>query len=268
LPEIATYELQEPTAIPLTSVELTNLDVDEGMIASGETEPTDLGFELRLLPTPRTQHSETISGDHPAVTISAAILLAPPPLLVHADRPHLRLFDVDTVTPRTYPTVREFATGRSIPSSFLDWIRSFVDADFTNEEWGDSYMMPIEGQPKYYHCVDLLPHPQRASDWDIIWRAMNDEGENVENNERKKDKETNQRISEESLHAALRPRGLPNASISEPMEKQDDEEFQEFAAVGARRSQSLQLRRVEVDALETQEAGIIWLRRQYELAQG
>src|SRR5271163_4849977 len=112
--------------------------------------------------------------------ISATIPPAPPPLLVDADRPHLRLFDVDTVTPRTYPVIREFATGKSIPPPFLDWIRSFVDADFTDEEWGDSYMMPVEGQPKYYHCVDLLHYPQRASDWDTIWRAMNDDGENVE----------------------------------------------------------------------------------------
>ena len=220
----------------MTSVELMNLDIDEGMIASGETEPTGLEFELRLLPTPRTQHSETISGHHLAVTLSATIPPAPPPLLVDTDRPHLRLFDVDTVTPRTYPVIREFATGKSIPSPFLDWIRSFVDADFTDEEWGDSYMMPVGGQPKYYHCVDLLPHPQRASDWDKIWRAMNDEGENVENGERKKDNETNQRISEESFHAALRSRGLPDAMISEPMEKQDDEEFQEFAAVGTEAS--------------------------------
>jgi hypothetical protein len=57
-------------------------------------------------------------------------------------------------------------------------------------------------------------------------------GENVENGERKKDNETNQQISEESFRAALRPRGLPDAMISEPMEKQDGEEFQEFAAVG------------------------------------
>ena len=156
--------------------------------------------------------------------------------MVDADRPRLRLFDFDTVTPRTYPVIREFTTGKSIPPPFLDWIRSFVDADFTDEEWGDSYMMPVGGQPKYYHCVDLLPHPQRASDWDKIWRAMNDEGENVENGERKKDNETNQRISEESFHAALRSRGLPDAMISEPMEKQDDEEFQEFAAVGTEAS--------------------------------
>jgi len=67
-----------------------------------------------------------------------------------------------------------------------------VDTDFTDEEWGGGYTMPVETQPKYYHCVDLLYHPQRASDWDIIWRAMNDEGERG-----------NQRISEESFHAAL-----------------------------------------------------------------
>jgi hypothetical protein len=140
----------------LTSVELMNFDIDEGMIASSETEPTNPGFELRLLPTPRTQHSETISGDQPAVTISATIPLALPPLLVDAGRPRLQLFDVDTVTSRTYPVVREFATGKSILPPFLDWVRSFMDAEFTNEEWGNSYMMPVEGQPKYYHCVDLL----------------------------------------------------------------------------------------------------------------
>lgn len=80
--------------------------------------------------------------------------------------------------------------------------------------------------------MNLLHHPQRASDCDIIWRAVNDEGENVENGERKKYNETNQRISKSSFHAALRPRGLPDAMISEPMEKQDEKEFQEFAAVG------------------------------------
>jgi hypothetical protein len=107
-----------------------------------------------------------------------------------------------------------------------------VDADFTDEEWGDSYMMPVEGQPKYYHCEDLIHHHQQASDWDIIWRAMNDEGENVENGERKKGNETNQPISEESLCAAISPRGLPDAMISEPMEKRDDEEFRGFVAAG------------------------------------
>src|SRR4051794_5417895 len=105
------------------------------MMAPSETEPTDLGFELHLLPIPRIQHSETISGDHHFLIISPTISPTPPLLLVDADRPHFRLFDIDTVTPRTYPVVREFATGKSIPPPFLDWIWSFVDADFTNEEW-------------------------------------------------------------------------------------------------------------------------------------
>jgi hypothetical protein len=212
-----------------------NPHIDEGVIA-GKTQPTDPEFQLLLLPTPRTQLSGTISCDHPSVTISSTIPPAPPPLLLDADRHRLRLFDVDSATPRTYPVVREFATGKSIPPAFLDRIRSFVDADFTDEEWGDSYMMPVEGQPKYYHCIDLLHHPQLASDWDIIWRAMNDEGENVENGERKKDNETNQRISEEIFRAALRPISLPDAMISEPMEKQDDEEFRGFVAAGTEAS--------------------------------
>jgi hypothetical protein len=99
LSEIATDERQESTTIPLASVEVMNLDIDEGMIASGEIEPTDLGLELHLLPTPRMQHSETISGDHHLLTISRTIPPTPPPLSVDADRPRLRLFDVDTVTP-------------------------------------------------------------------------------------------------------------------------------------------------------------------------
>jgi hypothetical protein len=57
---------------------------------------------------------------------------------------------------------------------------------------------------------------------------MNNEGENVGNNKTKRDNETNQRISEASFCVALRPRSLPNTMISEPMEKQDDEEFQGF----------------------------------------
>jgi hypothetical protein len=66
------------------------------MIAPGETQSTGPRLELRLLPTPRTQHSETISGDHPLVTAFATTTPDSPPLLVDADRPRLRLFDVDT----------------------------------------------------------------------------------------------------------------------------------------------------------------------------
>src|SRR5438105_3528185 len=78
--------------------------------------------------------------------------------------------------------------------------------------------------------IPLIHHPQRATDWDINSRAMNYEGRNVENGERKKDNEANQPISDESFRTAISPRGLPGAMISEPIEKQDDEEFREFAA--------------------------------------
>jgi hypothetical protein len=76
--EIATYERQESTAISFTSVEVMNPDIDEGMIASGETQLMDLGFELRLLPTPRTQPSETISSDYPLAIIFATTLQVRP----------------------------------------------------------------------------------------------------------------------------------------------------------------------------------------------
>jgi hypothetical protein len=56
-----------------------NLDIDEEMIASGETQPTDW-IRLRLLPIPRTQHSETISGNHSLVIIFAITPPAPPSL--------------------------------------------------------------------------------------------------------------------------------------------------------------------------------------------
>jgi hypothetical protein len=243
-----------------------NLDIDEEMIASGETQQTDR-IRLRLLPIPRTQHSETISGNHSLVIISATTPPAPPfswwtQIVLLFD-----FFDFDAVTSRTCLVVREFATSKSISPPFLGWVRSFVDADFADEEWGDSYMMPVEGQPKYYHCVDILLPPQGESDWDIIWRAMNDEGENVENGKRKKDNETNQRINEESFCATLRSRGLPDTLISEPMKKQDDEEFQGFVAAGAE---------VSISPTESggngctgdARGGIIWLRGQYELAHG
>src|SRR5271168_4029365 len=84
---------------------------------------------------------------------------------------------------------------------------------------------------------------------------------------RKKDNETNQRISEESFRAALRPRGLPDTLISEPMEKQDDEEFQGFVAAGAEVSIS-PTESGGMDALETQEVGLFGFEGNMSLPKG
>ena len=78
---------------------------------------TGPGLELRLLPTPRTQHSETLSSDHPRVTTFTTTPPDPPPLLVDADRSRLRLFDVDTDFSNV-SVVREFATSKFNPTPF------------------------------------------------------------------------------------------------------------------------------------------------------
>jgi hypothetical protein len=136
-----------------------NPDIDEGMIASGETTN---GPWIRTAPTPYSSH--TALRDHKQRLSPCHHLRnnppGPPPLLVDADRSRLRLFDVDTVTSQTYPV----ATSKSIRPPFIGWVRSLTDAHFANEEWGDSHMMPVEGQAKMLSLCGPLASAQRESD--------------------------------------------------------------------------------------------------------
>ena len=115
---------------------------------------------------------------------------------------------------------------------YLDWIRRFVDAEFTDENWGDKYMMPLGEQPKHIPCMDLLPDPNMEKDLGMIWTAMTAEAEKVDNGEKRNDNQLKLRIRKERYGAALRPRADPDSMFSKPMGAEAEEDFQTFAAAG------------------------------------
>ena len=94
--------------------------------------------------------------------------------------------------------------------------------------------MPFGQQPKYMHCVDMLPDPHRAKDWNTIWKAMVDEGKKVNNGEKRKEDRKKLWVSSQRFRTALLPTADPGSLFSSPIGEAADEEFQAFAAAGIR----------------------------------
>ena len=94
--------------------------------------------------------------------------------------------------------------------------------------------MPFGQQPKYIHCVDMLPDPRRTKDRNTIWKAMIDEGGKVNNGEKRTENRKKTWISSQRFRTALLPIEDPGPLFSSPVDEAADEEFQAFAAAGIR----------------------------------
>ena len=77
----------------------------------------------------RATSSPISTPRHP---LKPSALQRPP---IKAQRPHTLPLAINSAHARTYPVVMDNASGHGLPPLYLDWIRRFVDPDFTNENW-------------------------------------------------------------------------------------------------------------------------------------
>jgi hypothetical protein len=112
-----------------------------------------------------TQEHDSFLLDFPSSPILQPIQQPPIPQAVRS-----RTASTPRQPPNIPEVVKVFETGMAYPQGYLSLVRSHVDPDFSNDNWGEAYYS--DNAPRFTHLEDLKPNAQQGIDNHAIMEGL------------------------------------------------------------------------------------------------